>query len=244
MIISYSCPISSPCSNVIDDGSISRTTIIEFTADCTWNTPEGLLEFEVLAICSGGGGGAIHARANIEGINSSGIPAGTSYSIGNGGVESINQDDKGQDGDESRFDFGGDYEIIAGSGGGSDDNSAEDGNDGQASSFNTGTTGFSIVSGINFRGSGGGGGPDRDGGDEDNHSGGGRGGLSGNDRQDAPNDDDGGDGANGRQFSDFDITLNRFFGAGGGGGSKDDEIGFGGSSSSGGNGGIEDALSA
>jgi hypothetical protein len=241
VIISYSCPISSPCSNVIDDGSISRTTIIEFTADCTWNTPEGLLEFEVLAICSGGGGGAIHARANIEGINSSGIPAGTSYSIGNGGVESINQDDKGQDGDESRFDFGGDYEIIAGSGGGSDDNSAEDGN---ASSFNTGTTGFSIVSGINFRGSGGGGGPDRDGGDEDNHSGGGRGGLSGNDRQDAPNDDDGGDGANGRQFSDFDITLNRFFGAGGGGGSKDDEIGFGGSSSSGGNGGIEDALSA
>jgi hypothetical protein len=269
IILTYTCGSVVPpagCSRYLDDGSVSGIVIIEFTADCTWDALEGLLEFEVLAIGGGGGGGvrsggggggggAIRARANIELITSSGLPGGTSFSIeiGEGGAGSTDQDDTGQDGGESRFDFGGNYEMIAGSGGGggSDDNAAEDGNDGQASSLNTGTTGFSIVSGINFNGFGGGGGHDgaggngfRNGGNADKHSGAGGGGLSGNDGQDAPNDDDGGDGATGRRFSDFDITLDRFFGAGGGGGSRDDKIGFGGSSNSGGDGGIEDGNDA
>jgi hypothetical protein len=262
VIISYSCPTSPPCSNVIDDGAISGTTIIEFTADCTWDAPEGLLEFEVLAIGAGGGGGvrsggggggggAIHARADIASVSSSGLPAGASYSIeiGEAGLGSTNRDDKGVDGAETRFDFGGDYETIAGGGGGggSNDSAAENGNPGLVSSYNIGTGSFSIISGINFNGSGGGGGHDGDGGNgygvggnANKHSEAGGGGLSGDDGESAPNDDDGGDGTKGRRFSDFDITLDRFFGAAGGGGSRDDEIGFGGSASSGGNGGIED----
>jgi hypothetical protein len=268
---SYDCdesvdPPGGDCWKYIDNGSVSGTVIIEFFEDCAWEAPKGLLEFEVLAIGGGGGGGvrsggggggggAVHTRALVEAITPTGLPAGSSFPIvvGDSGEGSSSRNQKGENGFESFFDFGGDYEIIAGGGGGggSDDDDAEDGNDGQASSFNTGTTGFSIVSGINFRGSGGGGGHDGDGGngygdggEADNHSGAGGGGLSGNDGQDAPNDDDGGDGANGRRFSSFDIILDLFFGAGGGGGSRDDEIGFGGSASAGGNGGSEEGNDA
>ena len=191
----------------------------------------------------------------VEARFTEGLAAGSSFPIviGDGGEGSTDKKQRGEDGFESRFDFGGDYQIRAGGGGGggSDDNNADNGNDGQPSSYNTGTLDFSIISGILLDGSGGGGGHDGDrgngygnGGRADKHSGGGGGGLSGNNGQNAPNDDDGGIGANGRRFSTFDITLDRFFGAGGGGGSRDPFTALGGSSGAGGNGGREDGNEA
>ena len=52
------------CSRIIDDGVVSGNVIIEFFEDCVWNAPEGLIEFEVLAI-GGGGAGMVHAKVDI-----------------------------------------------------------------------------------------------------------------------------------------------------------------------------------
>jgi hypothetical protein len=269
---SYSCeesvdPPGGGCWRYIDDGTSSGVVILEFFEDCTWDAPKGLLEFEVLAIGGGGGGGvrsggggggggAVHARALVEVIFNQGLAAGRSFSIvvGNGGEGSSVKNEKGENGLESRFDFGGDYQIVAGAGGGggSDDNNADDGNPGSGSSYNSSTTGFSIISSEIYGGSGGGGGHNgnrgngsfRNGGNAADHSGAGGGGLSGNNGSNAANDDRGGDGANGKRFSTFDITLNRFFGAGGAGGSRDNFTASGGSSGAGGNGGREDGNNA
>lgn len=55
--ISYGLPPVDPCFRVIDDGSRTGLTIIEFTCDAVWQAPEGLAEFTVTAIGGGGGGG-------------------------------------------------------------------------------------------------------------------------------------------------------------------------------------------
>jgi hypothetical protein len=269
---SYSCeesvdPPSGGCWRYIDDGTSSGVVIIEFFEDCTWYAPQGLLEFEVLAIGGGGGGGvrsggggggggAVHARALVEVILNQGLAAGTSFSIvvGNGGEGSSVEIEKGKNGLESRFDFGGDYQIVAGAGGGggSDDNNADDGNPGSGSTYNSSTTGFSIISSEIYGGSGGGGGHGgnrgngsfKNGGTASDHSGAGGGGLGGNNGSNAIDDVRGGNGANGRRFSTFDITLNRFFGAGGAGGSRENFTATGGSSGAGGNGGREEDTDA
>jgi hypothetical protein len=268
---SYDCdesvdPPGGDCWRYIDNGSVSGTVIIEFFEDCAWEAPKGLLEFEVLAIGGGGGGGvrsggggggggAVHTRALVETITPTGLPAGSSFPIviGDSGKGSSSRNQKGENGFESLFDFGGDYEISASGGGGagSDDTNSgrqnRQGNSGLGSSYNTATIGFSIVSSALYGGSGGGGGhqgnggngSQRNGGDADDHSGAGGGGLIGN-GSNAQDDEEGGNGGNGRQFSTFDITLNRFFGAGGAGGSRDNYTAIGGSSGAGGNGGSEE----
>lgn len=256
-------PPSNGCWRYIDDGSVSGVVIIEFFKDCVWNAPTGLLEFEVLTIGGGGGGGvrsggggggggAVHGRALVDARMPQGLPEGTSFEIkiGKGGRGSLQQTQKGENGSASTFDPNGDYEIIAGGGGGggSDDNNAQNGNTGSSSSLKNTTSGFSVVSNILLGGAGGGGGHDgnggeanqRRGGNADNHSGAGGGGLSGNAGEDAPTETRGGRGANGRQFSRFDATLNRAFGAGGGGGSRENNSAQGGNNGAGGNGGRND----
>ncbi|SMD45726.1 hypothetical protein SAMN00777080_4388 [Aquiflexum balticum DSM 16537] len=252
IIISYSCP----CFTVLDNGSLSGVTIIQFNGNCTWEAPEGLLDFEVLVVAGGGGGGfgnggggggggIVHARVNVEDRLVEGLPAGTNFEvlIGNGGLGSTNAEDQGQDGGDSTFDPGGLYEIIAGGGGGGGSEDEGDGRNGRTSIFNSTTVGFSSL--LLRGGSGGGGADDEDGGNgqsnggnggdsEEEESGGGGGGASGN-GQDS-DDEDGGNGGAGLQFSSFDILLNRFFAAGGGGGGEDD-LGNGGSGGSGGAGG-------
>lgn len=259
IIISYSCP----CFTVLDNGIVSGVTIIQFNENCTWEAPEGLLDFEVLVVGGGGGGGfgnggggggagIVHARVNVEERFVTGLPAGTNFDIliGNGGMGSTDEDDEGEDGEDSSFDLGGIYEIIAGGGGGGGSEDEGDGRNGRLSSFNSGTIGFSSLF---FRGgSGGGGADDEDGGNgrngagnggdsEEDESGGGGGGALAN-GQDS-DDEDGGNGGAGLQFSSFDISLNRFFSAGGGGGGEEDG-GNGGNrasgQSAGGDGGSED----
>ncbi|WP_139189584.1 MULTISPECIES: T9SS type A sorting domain-containing protein [Rhodonellum] len=159
--ISFICPPLelTPCSQVISLGEIGGYYIIEYNCDDIWEAPEGLLEFEVLAIGGGAGGGGrndgggggsggvVYARANIEPQFVNGLPAGTSYSIvigngGAGGTSSNNSTSIGSDGGDSFFDLGGNYEIIAagGGGGGSTNNGA--GRNGRNSSIAT-TTDFS-----------------------------------------------------------------------------------------------------
>jgi hypothetical protein len=256
IIISYSCP----CFTVLDNGNLSGVTVIQFNENCTWEAPEGLLDFEVLVIGGGGGGGygnggggggggIVHARVNVEERIVTGLPAGTNFEvlIGNGGMGSTEDDEQGEDGGDSSFDNGGLYKIIAGGGGGGgseeDDEESGDGKDGRPSVFNSATVGFSSL--LLRGGSGGGGADDEDGGNgqneagnggdsDDDESGGGGGGADGN-GQDS-DEDEGGNGGSGLRFSSFDISLNRFFSAGGGGGGQSDS-GNGGSGGSGGAGG-------
>ena len=250
IIISYTCP----CFFVLDDGIVSGVTIIQFIGNCAWEAPEGLLEFDVLAIGAGGGGGygnggggggggIVHVKANIELKDPEGLPASTSFQIqvGQGGIGSNDQDDEGGNGGDTSFDFGGLYQVIAGGGGGGGSQNEGEGLDGRISSWRTTTTGFSQI--FLRGGSGGGGAEQEDGGNgvnsggnggdsDEDESGGGGGGVTGN-GQDS-DDNEGGNGGSGRQFSIFDIN-NRFFSAGGGGGGEDN--GNGGSNSSGGAGG-------
>lgn len=263
VVISYECPPVETCSYVLSFGTSDGYTVIEFACDGVWNAPEGLLEFEVLAIGAGGGGGArigggggkggiVHTRADVQSRFTDGLLAGSSFNIvvGSGGNGSTSRNQRGMDGSESSFDLGGDYEIRAGSGGGggSDDNSSgrpnRVGAAGLPSSFNNSTAGFTVQGSVLFGGSGGGGSINRNGGNGSNNgrnggngddeSAGGGGGVNSNGQN--GNSSDGGNGGEGRRFSAFDIIENRFFSAGGGGGAEDDG-GNGGSSNAGGRGG-------
>lgn len=245
-----------PCFTILDDGAVSGVNIIQFNADCDWEAPEGLLEFDVLAVAGGGGGGfgnggggggggIVHANVNIELKDPQGLPAGTTFSInvGRGGNGSDDEDDQGEDGEDSSFDLGGFYQVVAGGGGGGGSQDEGEGRDGRNSSVLSGSSGLTSVF---LRGGSGGGGANAvaggngangsgNGGDSDeDESGGGGGGVGGN-GQDSDSDE-GGNGGIGLRFSDFDIDLDRFFSAGGGGGGEDSG-GNGGSSGSGGTGG-------
>ena len=57
ILVSYPLPPVDPCFNVIDDGAVSGTTIIEFICDDSWAPPEGLLDFSTFVGGAGGGGG-------------------------------------------------------------------------------------------------------------------------------------------------------------------------------------------
>ncbi|MCF1749705.1 glycine-rich domain-containing protein [Mariniradius sediminis] len=248
-----------PCFTILDDGAVSGVNIIQFNADCDWEAPEGLLEFDVLAVAGGGGGGfgnggggggggIVPANVNIELKDPQGLPAGTTFSInvGRGGNGSDDEEDQGEDGEDSSFDLGGFYQVVAGGGGGGGSQDEGEGRDGRNSSVLSGSSGLTSV--FLRGGSGGGGADDEDGGNgvnaggnggdsDEDESGGGGGGAGGN-GQDS-DESDGGNGGIGLRFSDFDIDLDRFFGAGGGGGGEDSG-GNGGSSGSGGAGGEDD----
>ncbi len=270
---SYECSVTptppSGCWRYIDDGSVSGTVIIEFFEDCEWDAPENLTEFEVLVVGGGGGGGVrsgggggggglVHARVDVTQISESGLPAGSRFEIeiGEGGEGAKSRNAQGGNGEQSSFDLGNTYEIIAGGGGGggSDDNNSgrpnRRGQPGAASSINSGTQGLSVVRSRMFGGSGGGAGHGsdnpgngngngRNGGRADDHAGGGGGGAGSNGRE-APDDDEGGDGGAGLVLTEFDT---RIYSAGGGGGSREDDPndrGFGGTNLRGGNGGYDD----
>lgn len=256
--ITYTCPTIPSCANVIDDGALSGTTIIEFTSDCTWDAPEGLLGFEVLAVGGGGsaggqtdsggggGGGIVLAQADVEANFPDGLPSGTSYTIvigngGNGGG-STNPTRPSEDGGNTTFDLGGDYEIIAGGGGGGGYRSSNAANDGIASSINT-LTGFSASALIGGSGGGSrrngnegsgatGGGDGSQGSPNSNGGAGGGGGGAGGNGVSGGANDNGRNGGSGLQIIDYSPD---FFSAGGGGGGSPG--GNGGSSSSGGNAG-------
>ena len=275
---SYDCNISidppgGGCWRYIDDGTSSGVVIIEFFKDCTWDAPQGLLEFEVLAIGGGGGGGVrsgggggggglVHARANISTRFPFGLPASSTFDIliGEGGNGSTSRNQRGGSGGSTSFDLTGDYEVISGGGGGggSDHNSGNDsnrsGSNGSVSSFKTETAGFINVGSRLFGGSGGGAGHGsnspgignsngKNGGRADKHAGGGGGGAASVGNQ-ADKEKDGGDGGAGLIISEFD---NRIYSAGGGGGSMNDdepERGYGGTNLRGGNGGYDEGGSA
>ncbi|MDG1278122.1 MAG: hypothetical protein P8O16_12640 [Algoriphagus sp.] len=253
--ITYSCDNSNPppsgCWRYIDDGSVSGVVIIEFFDDCTWEAPEGLLEFEVLVVGGGGGGGLkagggggggglVHARALVEETLSEGLPANSVFSIlvGDGGNGSTDRDNRGENGTRSSFDLGESYEIIAGGGGGGGSDGSgniDEGAPGDNSSIAT-TTGLEPVNSMLLNGSDGGAAHNEDnpdgsnGGNGDSHSGGGGGGADGN-GENAPNNENGGDGGDGLSILDFD---NRIYAAGGGGGGRNGNGGDGGSSPNGG----------
>lgn len=257
VIITYTCP-TLPCGTILDDGAISGTTIIEFTSDCTWEAPQGLLEFEVLAVGgggsaggrndSGGGGGSgvVLAQADVSANLPAGLPTGTNFiiEIGDGGDGGGNTGATrpSEDGEDTSFDIGGDYEIIAGGGGGGGYQSSNQGNDGRGSSINT-FTGFSASALIGGSGGGSrrngaagsglnGGGDGSDGFNGGGNNAGGAGGGAGGDGISGGNNNDGRDGGAGIQFTQYSTD---FFSAGGGGGGSPG--GDGGSSSSGGDGG-------
>ncbi|MDO9552373.1 glycine-rich domain-containing protein [Rhodonellum sp.] len=115
VIISYSCPPIAPdgCFTVIDDGSRSGATIIEFTCDTDWIAPEGLVDFDLVVIAGGGGGGAGKAAGGggagglVPGYVSTsaefGMPDGTTFNIkvGEGGGGAANEMVRGQNGEPS-----------------------------------------------------------------------------------------------------------------------------------------------
>uniref|UniRef100_UPI002939290E glycine-rich domain-containing protein n=1 Tax=Algoriphagus algorifonticola TaxID=2593007 RepID=UPI002939290E len=117
VIISYSCPDAddTDCIKVIDDGSKSGTTVLEFTCDLTWTAPEGLAEFTVYVGSAGGGGGSGEGsggggsgaliRQTFTTSNPYGLPAGTSFTIGvgEGGPGAPTVDANGFPGEASTF---------------------------------------------------------------------------------------------------------------------------------------------
>ncbi|MBW3469206.1 beta strand repeat-containing protein [Arthrospiribacter ruber] len=144
VIISYPCPPIDPtgCFKVIDDGSRSGTTVIEFTCeDSNWIAPEGLADFTVVAIGAGGGGGMGNAAGGggAGGLNTGyfstseqfGMPDGTTFNIkvGQGGIGATSTNVRGGIGNPSSVTGlvdGVPINVIApGGGGGGSYNSGE-----------------------------------------------------------------------------------------------------------------------
>lgn len=115
ILISYPLPPVGPCFKVIDDGSKSRTSIIEFTCDDTWIAPEGLAEFTVVVGSGGGGGGSGEGsggggsgaliRQTFNSSNPYGLPEGTSFEVvvGSGGLGATAGTNPGFPGSPSAF---------------------------------------------------------------------------------------------------------------------------------------------
>jgi hypothetical protein len=144
VIISYPCPPIDPtgCFKVIDDGSRSGTTVVEFTCeDSNWLAPEGLADFTVVAIGAGGGGGMGNAAGGggAGGLNTGyfstseqfGMPDGTTFNIkvGQGGIGATSTNVRGGIGNPSSVTGlvdGVPINVIApGGGGGGSYNSGE-----------------------------------------------------------------------------------------------------------------------
>ncbi|WP_442902323.1 beta strand repeat-containing protein, partial [Flavihumibacter sp.] len=117
VVVSYSCPDAddTDCIKIIDDGSKSGYTVIEYTCDDIWTAPEGLAEFTVYVGSGGGGGGGGEGSGGggsgslisqtFTTSNPYGFPAGTNFTIGvgQGGNGAIAIDLPGENGEESTF---------------------------------------------------------------------------------------------------------------------------------------------
>ncbi|SFO79078.1 hypothetical protein SAMN04488519_11522, partial [Algoriphagus ornithinivorans] len=117
VIISYSCPDAddTDCIKIIDDGSKSGTTVIEFMRDCSWTAPVGLAGFTVYVGSAGGGGGSGEGsggggsgaliRQTFTTSNPNGLPANTVFNIGvgTGGPGAPTVDANGFPGNPSSF---------------------------------------------------------------------------------------------------------------------------------------------
>ncbi|NVJ85956.1 MAG: hypothetical protein HWE15_06605, partial [Algoriphagus sp.] len=147
VVISYSCPDAdqTDCLTIIDDGSKSGFTVLEFDEDCSWTAPEGLAEFTVFVGSGGGGGGGGEGSGGggsgslivqtFSTSNPYGLPAGTTFTIGVGeggpGAPGVNL--PGFPGDSSSFTGnidGNDIEIIVPGGGGGGSRAQNPGGDG------------------------------------------------------------------------------------------------------------------
>ncbi|WP_158587686.1 beta strand repeat-containing protein [Algoriphagus lacus] len=129
VIITYPLPPVDSCFVVIDDGSISGFTVIEYLCDDVWEAPEGLSEFTVYVGSGGGGGGGGEGSGGggsgsliVQTINSPfpGFPAGTTYTIGvgQGGAGAPGIDQPGSAGEPSTFSGTGVNINVPGGGGG------------------------------------------------------------------------------------------------------------------------------
>ena len=135
IVISYSCPDAdnTDCIKIIDDGSKSGTTIIEFTCNDTWDAPQGLFDFTVIVgsggggagsgFGSGGGGSGALIKQFFSTSNPYGLPAGTSFpvTLGNGGNGATGVNSSGMNGNPSSFSGsidGSSINIIVPGGGG------------------------------------------------------------------------------------------------------------------------------
>ena len=110
ILIAYPLPPVSPCFKVIDDGSISGVTVIEFSCTTSWTAPEGLTRFTAVVGGAGGGGGAGQGSGGggagalvTQTVNSPspfGFPAGTTFTIGIGigGLGGPSSSDRGGSG--------------------------------------------------------------------------------------------------------------------------------------------------
>lgn len=117
IIISYSCPDpdDTDCMTIIDDGSKSGYTIIEYSCDDTWTAPEGLIDFTVFVGSAGGGGGSGEGSGgggsgalivqNFTTTNPYGLPPATNFEIevGEGGPGAFFGDRPGDPGAPSSF---------------------------------------------------------------------------------------------------------------------------------------------
>ncbi|MFN7012808.1 MAG: glycine-rich domain-containing protein [Bacteroidia bacterium] len=145
VLISFPLPPVGPCFKVIDDGSISGTTIIEFFCDedITWTAPEGLVEFYTV-VGGGGGGGGVGDGAGgggagglvtgtVQSGNPYGFPANTSFTIraGAGGAGAASNTAKGSNGNPSSLTGPPAYPVTftaGGGGGGGSQNNITGGN--------------------------------------------------------------------------------------------------------------------
>ncbi|NVK53697.1 MAG: hypothetical protein HWD85_12245, partial [Flavobacteriaceae bacterium] len=117
IVISYSCPDAdqTDCLTIIDDGSKSGYTVLEYTCDDTWVAPEGLAEFTVFVGSAGGGGGSGEGAGGggsgalivqtFSTTNPYGLPEGTPFylEVGRGGPGADVGDQPGKDGEPSTF---------------------------------------------------------------------------------------------------------------------------------------------
>ncbi|SIO21439.1 Ig-like domain-containing protein [Algoriphagus halophilus] len=117
VVISYSCPDAddTDCITVIDDGSKSGNTVIEYTCDGTWTAPEGLSEFTVYVGSGGGGGGSGEGSGGggsgamivqtFSTTNPYGLPVGTTFGleVGQGGPGAGVGERPGTNGEASEF---------------------------------------------------------------------------------------------------------------------------------------------
>jgi len=232
VLISYPLPPVGPCFRVIDDGSISSMTIIEFTCDNTWTAPLGLLEFDTYVGGAGGGGGAgsgaggggagALASGTIQSGSPYGFAANTTFNIraGEGGEGAQTNLVRG---------FRGRFSSIAGIVGGTPIIITAEGGGGGGSEF-------SILGESGINGSNGGGGGANNTAEGDGGIGSGRAGGKGDYSEDQAfaggggagvaevgaegkgaglGQGEGGKGGNGVAITMGDTT--RYFGAGGGG---------------------------
>lgn len=149
VIISYSCPDAdiTDCIKVIDDGSKSGTTVIEFVCDYVWTAPEGLVGFTTVVGSAGGGGGSgegsggggsgslIQQTFNTN--NPYGLPPGSNYTIvvGQGGLGATGINNSGFNGAPSSLSGsidGNPINISVPGGGGGGSQSANTGGSGSS----------------------------------------------------------------------------------------------------------------